>query len=247
VKVGWRLTGAGVFGPAHAPVFGTGAFDLAAARGTEVFDLPELKHQEPGTEHVIFLPAEVYLQPKAGRLAVLPRGKKWLSAPVGGAESVSVNFPQFVAQAEGINPVLLLSELAWGATRATPLGPGRQIVDHVPTQRFLVSIDLARALAGARGPAAQALGQAIQEQLIAARGPATVSVLTSIDHQGRVVQMQTDLPGTGEGTDLMALSYFGSGPAGPVRAPPSNQVVGIASITPSGERENNGGGDTDGG
>ncbi|MFL5824474.1 MAG: hypothetical protein ACJ764_13655 [Solirubrobacteraceae bacterium] len=246
-KIGWKLSGAAIFGHVRAPVFGSGTFDLARARGTETIDLPEIKHQEPGTEHAIFLPTEVYLQPKAGALAVLPHGKKWLSAPVGGSESVSRNFPQFVAQAEGVNPILLLNELRWGATRAEPLGPGRQIVDHAPTQRYRVAVDLPRALAAASGPGAQALSQAIQEQLIAAHGVTTFPVLTSVDHQGRVVQMLANWPGTGEGRELMAISHFGSGPKHPVTAPPQGQVVDITSITPSGERENNGGGDTDGG
>ena len=135
-----------------------------------------------------------------------------------GAESVSVNFPQFVAQAEGVNPVLLLRELEWGATDAVALGPGRQIVDHVPAERYRVSVNLTHALAGTEGPAAAAFRQAIQEQLVGGGGAGSFEVLTWVDHQGRVVQMQTRLPGTGEGTELLALSYFGS----PVRvaAPP---------------------------
>src|SRR5205807_2057748 len=118
------------------------------ARGRAVIDLPEVKHQEPGTEHLIFLPTKVYLQPKASGLAVLPRGKRWMSASMSGSESVSTNFPQFVAQVEGVSPVLLLSELRWGATHAVPLGASRQIVDHVPTHRYRVSISLPQALAG---------------------------------------------------------------------------------------------------
>jgi hypothetical protein len=243
-KIGWRLTGAEIFGNLKAPVSGNGPFDLAAARGREVIDLPEIRHQEPGTEHVIFLPSRVYLQPKAGSFLVLPRSKKWLSASIAGSESVSVNFPRFVAQVEGVNPVLLLSELKWGATRAVFLGPGRQIVDHVPAQRFRVSVDLTRALAGAGGLGAPALSQAIQEQLLGS-SRTTFDVLTWVDHQNRVVQMQTTLPGSGEGRELLALSYFGS--AAPVTPPPASQVVDITSLTPSGERENSGGGDTDGG
>jgi hypothetical protein len=244
-KIGWRLEGAAVFGHAPAPVFGTGPFDLRAARGTAVIDLPEIKHQEPGTEHVIFLPSQVYLQPKAGAVAVLPRGKRWMSASIAGSESVSTNFPQFVAQVEGVNPVLLLSELRWGATRAVPLGPARQIVDQVPSRRYRVSVDLTRALAGLTGPSAPALRQAIQEQLTGGHGLTSFDVLTLVDHQGRVVQMQAKLPGTGEGTELLALSYFGAQVS--ATPPPQKQVVDITSLTPSGERENNGGGDTDGG
>jgi hypothetical protein len=244
-KIGWRLEGAEVFGHVRAPVFGNGPFDLATARGREVLDLPEVKHQEPGTEHLIFLPSKVYLQPKASASAVLPRAKRWVSASIAGAESVSVNFPHFVAQIEGVNPVLLLSELKWGAVSAVPLGTGRQIVDHVQAQRYRVTVSLTRALAAARGPATAALGQAIQEQLVGAGASGSFTILTWVDRQGRVVQMRSTLPGTGEGSELMALSDFGS-PAR-VTAPPASQVVDLTSLTPSGERENSGGGDTDGG
>jgi hypothetical protein len=243
-KIGWRLEGAAIFGHVEAPVSGNGPFDLAAGRGKAVIDLPEIKHQEPGTEHAIFLPSRVYLQPKAGALVVLPSGKHWLSASLAGSEAVNVNFPQFVAQVEGVNPVLLLSELEWGATLAVPLGPGRQVVDHVPAHRYRVTVDLTRALAGAAGPGAPALGQAIQEQLLGG-GSTTFDMLTWVDHQGRIVQLRTNLPGSGEGRELLALSYFGS-PVN-VTAPPPAQVADITSLTPSGERENNGGGDTDGG
>jgi hypothetical protein len=249
--VGFRLEGAQVFGPVHAPVFGQGAFDFSSGRGSVVIDLPEARHQEPGTEHVIFFPTRVYLQPKGGALAVLPKGKRWLSATIAGSESVNRNFPQFVGQVEGVNPMLLLAELAWGAATSVPLGPGRQIVDHVPAQRYRVSVDLTRALSAASGPGAAALGQAIQEQLTAlssgsssARSP-SVSILTWVDRAGRVVQMQTSLPGAGEGTELAAVSYFGTKPQ--LAIPPPSQVVDITALTPSGERENNGGGDTDGG
>jgi hypothetical protein len=70
-------------------------------------------------------------------------------------------------------------------------------------------------------------------------------MLTWVDHQGRVVQIQARVPGTGEGTELLAISYFGA--AVRVVPPAPARVVDIASLTPSGERENNGGGDTDGG
>ena len=243
--IGWRLEGAQIFGPVRAAVYGQGPFDLQTGRGSETIDLPELAHQEPGTEHATYLPTTVFLQPKGRGLAALPRGKQWLSASLVGSEPVHTNFPSFVAQVEGVNPILLLAELEWGATASVPLGPGRQIVDHVPAQRYRVTIDLSRALAGVGGPLANVLSQAIQEQLTAAGGARSFTMLTWVDHQGRVVQMQARLPGTGEGTELLAISHFGA----PVRvtAPPPGRVIDITSLTPSGERENHGGGDSDGG
>lgn len=243
--IAWRLEGARVFGPTRAAVFGQGPFDLKAGRGSETIDLPELAHQEHGTEHAIFLPAKVYLQPRGSGFAVLPRGKRWLSASLIGAERVNVNFPNFLAQVEGVNPLLLLAELEWGTTGSRPLGPGRQIVDHVPGERYRVTVSLERALARAGGPSAGVLSQAMQEQLTAAGGASRFTVVTWVDRQGRVVQMQAALPGTGEGVELLAISSFGRSVQ--VRPPAPSSVIDIASLTPSGERENNGGGDSDGG
>lgn len=242
---GWRLDGARVFGPVHASVYGQGWFDFKAGRGDVTIDLPEERRQEFGTEHVVFLPSAVYLQPRAPGLTVLPPGKKWLSASLVGSEPVTTNFPRFVAQVEGVNPVLPLAELEWGATASVRLGPGRQIVDHVPAERYLVTVDLERALGHAGGPLGTVLGQAIQEQLTAAGAVRSFPVLTWVDRQGRVVQLQATLPGIGEGTELLAISYFGS--AVSVTVPKRSLVTDITSLTPSGERENNGGGDSDGG
>jgi hypothetical protein len=243
--IAWRLEGARVFGPTRAAVYGQGPFDLNAGRGSETIDLPELARQEHGTEHAIFLPTKVYLQPRGSGFAVLPRGKRWLSASLVGADRVNVNFPNFLAQVEGVNPLLLLAELEWGATGSRPLGPGRQIVDHVRAQRYRITVSLGRALALAGGPFAGVLSQAIQEQLTAAGGASRFTVLTWVDRQGRVVQMQATLPGTGEGVELLAISSFGTSVQ--VGPPAPASVIDIASLTPSGERENNGGGDSDGG
>jgi hypothetical protein len=90
-------------------------------------------------------------------------------------------------------------------TAVVPLGPGRQIVDDVPTQRYRVSVDLTRALSGASGPAAAALSLAIQEQLTtlgAARSSAatpSVSILTWVDRSGRVVEMRRACPALARG------------------------------------------------
>ncbi len=244
-RIGWQLDGAQVFGGVHASVYGQGPFDLKAGLGRVEIDLPEVGRQEPGTEHVIFMPTKVYLQPKGNGVAVLPRGKQWLSASLVGSESVNTNFPSFVAQVEGVNPLLLLAELEWGATASRRLGPSRQIVDHVPAERYRVTIDLQKALVAVGGPHAGVLSQAIQEQLTMGGGAQRVTADVWVDRQGRVVQVQARLPGTGEGRELLAVSYFGSNVK--VMKPSAEQVVDIASLTPSGERENNGGGDSDGG
>jgi hypothetical protein len=111
-------------------------------------------------------------------------------------------------------------------------------------------VDLARALSGATGPAAPASSLAIQEQLTAVGSgqssstSPTVPILVWIDRAGRVVQLQASLPGAGEGTAVVTVRSFGD--AVRIAAPPPTQVIDITSLSPSGERENNGGGDSDG-
>jgi hypothetical protein len=245
-RVSFSLDRASVFGSTRAPVFGHGAFDFSVGSGREVIDLPELRHQEPGTEHVIFLPGRVYLQPRASGGGVLPRGKHWLAVTLTGAESVRTNFPNFIGQVEGVNPGLLLQEILWGATQVAPI---RQPPSNkaVRARGYAVSIDLARALGRAGGTASVASSLAIQEQLTArgSTGRSRIWVFAWIDRTGRVVQLEGELPGSGTGTALVELSSFGTG--APVSLPAAAQVVGIGSLTPSGERENNGGGDSDGG
>jgi hypothetical protein len=248
-RVAAKLLGATAFGSARAPVFVYGAFDFRSALGHETIDLPEVKHQEPGTERVIFLPTQVFLQPKTAKGPALPKRKLWTAATLTGSDSVRTNFPQFVEQVEGVNPTLLLEEIAWGATAARALGP--YTILGVPTHEFEVTVDLSRALSASSGPNGPALSLAIQEALTAQGSGAssatapTVSILVWVDDAGRVAQVQASTPGAGAGTAEMTLSSYGT--TLHLTAPPASQVVDLTALTPSGERENNGGGDSDGG
>ncbi len=248
-SVSLRLDGSSALGGARAPVFGQGSFDFPANEGTLLLDLPEAAHQEHGNEHAILFPTLVYLQPKGTSAAVLPRGKAWMSATIAGSDSVTTNFPQFVGTVEGVNPVLGLSELAWGATSAQRLG--EELISGVPAQHYRVSVDLARALTVLRGQGALALGAAIQQQLTSVPSHGSGAAATSvplevwIDRTGRVIEYRSTFPGTGDGTTLIQMRSFGARVQ--VRAPAAGDVVDITQLTPSGERENNGGGDSDGG
>jgi hypothetical protein len=246
--VEFRLDGSRALGSSPAPVLGSGEFDFPSGVGSETIDLGEVNHQEPGTEHVIFLPSRVYLQPKSSAATVLPKGRAWMSATLTGSDSVHTNFPSFVLQVEGVNPQLLLAELAGGAVSAVPLGG--QTINEERASAYDVTVDLARALSASSGPAGAAFGQAIQSELAAlGSGPLAerrgTSITTWIDGAGRVVRMRASPPGAGVGAITTTMCCFGS----PVEVtqPPSSQVVDITALTPSGERENNGGGDSDGG
>jgi hypothetical protein len=247
-SVEFRLDGSRALGSSPAPVFGSGEFDFRSGTGSETIDLGEVNHQEPGTEHVIFRPSQVYLQPKSLATTVLPKGKAWVAATLTGSDSVRTNFPSFVLQVEGVNPQLLLTELAGGAVSAVPAG--QETINNEHARAYDVEIDLARALSALIGPTGAAFGQAIQSELTALGSGQSAekqgaSIRTWVDDAGRVIQMQTSPPGAGVGTVTMTMCCFGS--AVEVAPPPRSQVVDITSLTPSGERENNGGGDSDGG
>ncbi len=237
--VSFRLDGARAFGAARAPVFGRASFDLAAGKGTALIDLPEAVRQELGNEHAIIFPSRVYLQPKG---TTLPRGKQWVSATIVGSDPVSTNLPHFVVGVEGVNPALGLSELALGTTVARPLGP--ELISRIPAEHYRVSVDLARVLARLSGPSAPALALAVQQQLTSAPSD-VVPFSVWVDRTGRVIEYQAQFPGSGDGRALVELHPFGV-PA-QVAPPASGTVVDITSLTPSGERENSGGGDSDGG
>jgi hypothetical protein len=245
-RVVFRLVRPAEFGTTLAPVFGSGNFAFAAGRGTEAIDLPELPHQEHGTEHAVFGPGLVYLQPRGTSGRVLPRGKLWLSASLTGSDSVSTNFPSFIGQVEGVNPQLLLDELLWGATSATPTSQ-QPTVKGLRAQGYTVSVDLPRALAGAGRAGATAFSLAIQQQLTALAGhggSTSIQMVAWLDRSGRIAELEASPPGAGYATGFFGFSTFGT----PVRVdvPPAAQVIDITALTPSGERESNGGGDSDG-
>jgi hypothetical protein len=246
-EVQFELRGAHSFGPSSAPVLGSGRLDFAKGTGTETIDLGEVGKQEPGNESLVLLPSRAYLQPKSSGTAVLPKGKTWMSATLAGSESVATNFPTFTLQVESVYPQLLLEQLRGGAVAAR--ATGAQVVEGLPAQGYEVTVDLTKALSGLSGPSAPALGQAIQSELgasgTAGSGSGTRMTIAAWVTAGRVVRLRASPPGAGVGDATMTMCCFGA----PVHVaePPPSQVVDITALTPSGERENNGGGDSDGG
>ncbi|MGC2372248.1 MAG: hypothetical protein WA484_00080 [Solirubrobacteraceae bacterium] len=254
VGLEFRLDGSRALGSSPAPVLGSGEFNPGQGTGSETIDLGEVRHQEPGTEHVVFLPSRVYLQPKSTTGKVLPAGKAWVSATLSGSDSIDTNFPMFALQAEAVNPAFPLSELAGGAVSAValghrPLASGQEGIAESYAQAYEVTVDFTRALSASTGPSGAVFAQAIRSELAAGssgqsggggHGPITVWVA-----HGRVIQLRSSPPGAGVGTATMTMCCFGT----PVHTavPSPSQVVDIGSLTPSGERENNGGGDSDGG
>jgi hypothetical protein len=203
--------------------------------------------QPAGTETVLFVPTVVYVHEPNVAAAGLPPGKSWILGPLTQTETIATNFPQFILQVEALNPALLVAEVAWGGVSAAPVAS--QKVGSNLVHGYAVSVDLARAATRTSGPAASALSRAIQfEQTAQGSGPGAetprVEVVVWVDSHGRVVQILASPPGSGEGSTAFTLSNFGTPVA--VSPPQPSQVVDVATLTPGGERENNGGGDSDG-
>ena len=136
-----------------------------------------------------------------------------------------------------MNPQLLLHEIATGAVAAS--SSGHRVINHVPFTEYVVSVDLARALAAAG--ATGALRTAIQQQLTALRASrgtdagSLVRVVAGVDGVGRVVQLQASLPGSKLGTVQIGLAKFGS--TIPLSLPLTSQTADLGSLRRShGER-----------
>ena len=129
-----------------------------------------------------------------------------------------------------MNPQLLLEEIATGAVAAS--SSGHRVVDHVPFTEYVVSVDLARALAASA--ATGALRAAMQQELSALRaGRGThagsrVRIVARVDGAGRVGELQASLPGSKLGTVQIALRTFGS--TIPLSLPLPSETVDIASL-----------------
>ena len=140
----------------------------------------------------------------------LPKGDLWLSAEFTNAPSAGSTTASLALVLESMNPQLLLTEIATGAVAAS--SSGDRVVNHVPYTEYVVSVDLERALAAARG----ALRVAMQQELAAlrsARGAhvrALVRVVARIDGNGRLAQLQASLPGSSLGTVQITLWRFGT-------------------------------------
>jgi hypothetical protein len=235
------LQAAQVFGAPQPDQTGRGVFNLSA--GTGEVEVRQLS----GVETVLFFPTMVFVRQPANSGNALPPGKVWISTDLVQPETVSTNFAQFLLQVEDLNPALALAEMAWGATSAAPLG--RHSISGSSARGYLVTVDLATAAAGTSGPAAAALSKALQDERSASSaGPGTngagAQIRVWIGPAGQVIEIQASPAGSGAGTTLFKLSLYG--PTVTLTKPNLAQVVDIASLTPLGERENNGRGDADG-
>jgi hypothetical protein len=239
-KVSLTLTGGSLFGATASRVDGTGSYDFGALRGALTFSPSGSRTSEP----VIFTPSAVYVRPPPGG-SLLPAGKSWTVADFSDPEALTSNFPKLIPQAESVNPALTLGQLLWGGTAAAPAG--HETIGGEDAARYAVTVDLNRAADAVTGPARIPFARALATEAVALPSDrsATVTVGVWVSGGGRLARVMVAPPGIGVGTVTTSLSGFGVA----VRSdpPPAAQVVDILQLGPNGERENQNGGDSDGG
>jgi hypothetical protein len=241
------LTGATVFGAGAGTAEAAGAFDFPAMKGTLT-----LRPAGRAPQAVVFAPAAVYVQVPAPA-GLLPPGKSWIFADLSHPAAVRRNFPQLVAQAEGVDPGLAVAEVAWGMVAAVPAA--RQRLGAEDTVRYDLRVDLREALRHVAGPARLPFRVALQSQVDVrsrasepAERPApeatVIRALAWVTDAGQLAALQLRPPGAGVG--VVSLTLGGSGAAVRADPPAPSRVTDVAAISPFGERENQNGGDSDG-
>jgi hypothetical protein len=223
------LTDARLFGGAPGTILGRAQYSFPRGLGYEALQVPALGRRASGTAYLVFLPQQLWSKPAVS--SALPAGHLWISATF--TDAPPGPRPRSLALAlESTNPQLLLEEIATGAVAAS--SSGHRVIDHLPFTEYVVSVDLARALAATTE--AGALRTAMRQELSALRAgrgshaSSRVRIVAGVDGAGRIAQLEASLPGSKLGTVQIALRTFGS--RIPLSLPLPSETVDIASLRP---------------
>jgi hypothetical protein len=195
----------------------------------------------------IFTPDAVYMC-AAKTSGSLLRPGTWTAVRFSNTKSVRRDLPNLIGQLESLNPALTLSELVWGAVRASD--SGHDVILGQVASRYDLTVQPAQALVNATG-AETAFAIALESQMSALPPSPTADAAFPtfgarvwLSASGRLLRVELSPPGAGVGT----LSLILGSPGAPVHVvlPPAGEVADLASFIPSGERENHNGGDSDG-
>jgi hypothetical protein len=237
------LSGGTAFGAAASAASESGSFDFPARRGEVALSIAG----SSADRSFIFTPDAVYMRP-AKTSGSLLRAGTWTAVRFSDTKSVRRDLPNLIGQLESLNPALTLSELVWGATRAS--ASGHDVIGGQVASRYDLTVQPAQALVNATG-AGTAFAIALESQMSAlassrsAEGAfPTFGARVWLSGLGRLLRIEFSPPGAGVGT--LSLTLGSPGTAVHAVAPPADQVVDLASFIPSGERENHNGGDSDG-
>lgn len=234
--------------PNPTSAYEAGAFDFARGTGSVVAShAPPSKLAGKPTWFAVYFPHAAFYQPPQNAGWKLPPAKPWIAIDLVEATSASPKLPRLIPQLESFNPLIALNEVAWGTVGA--IAQGQQRVAGEATTRYLVTVDLRSALKKAQGPSKTAFIAAVGPQVRSLSG-ATVSGSASratfhvwVTAKGRIMQLATrSLVGTGTRTTVIRASHASVS----AQPPPRSRAVELNSILPSSERENTGGGDSDG-
>lgn len=231
-RVGITLVPGPVFGVRPPSVTGVGLFDFASGRGRVQL------REASGTETLRFVPEAFYVrEPPSRGPSGLPVGKSWIAVGLAEVPGPGSSIPQFVDQAEAVNPALVLAELARGARTAKPTAHST----GSSSPEYAVAVDLRRAASTTAGPATAAFVRAVGDQISAvARGTGGAAVMelkVQLGGGGRVTRVEFSPPGSGIGRVALAFSDAVPTRALQVARPPASETVDIAAITAGGEQE----------
>jgi hypothetical protein len=219
-------TGARLFGGTPGTIPVRAQYSFPRGLGYAALQVPALGRRASGTAYLVFLPQQLWTKPVVNR--ALPQGHLWISATFTDARP-GPRPPSLALALESINPQLLLEEIATGAVAAS--SSGQHVVNHLPFSEYVVSVDLARALAAAR---AGALRTAMRQELSALRARrgthagSRVQIVAGVDAAGRITELQASVPGSRLGTVQIALVKFGS--IIPLSLPLPSETVDIESL-----------------
>jgi hypothetical protein len=224
------LTGARLFGGTPGPIAGRSQYSFSRGLGYAALQVPALGRRAAGSAYLVFLPQLLWSRPAVH--SALPAGHLWISATFSGARSPGARPPSLALALETLNPQLLLEEIATGAVAAS--SSGQRVVNHLPYSEYVVSVDLARAIAGSKTGALRTAMRQELAALRAARGThagSLVQIVAGVDGSGRITQLRAALPGSRLGTVQFALLRFGS--RIPLSLPLPSQTSDIASLARS--------------
>jgi hypothetical protein len=204
---------------------GRAAYDFRTGLGYEFLQL-QLRHRSYQTLYCDLEPATFLLAPSPAPDGVLPAGKTWISVPLTGAAADRV----LAAQAEGLAPVLLLDEVAWGAQGAS--SAGTRVVENVPMNEYRVSVNLTTALSAARKARRGSIAAAIEQELHASPSR-RVSIVVWVSGPGYIGKVESQVPGSGLGTVSFSFSSFTRPYTG--TRPPASQIARLASLERGGQ------------
>jgi hypothetical protein len=189
------------FGGAAEVLGGRAAYDFRRGLGYEALAL-QPKNGSSRTLFIDFLPAAAFIAPSPAPPGSLPEGKSWISVPLGSKTGTS---EALSAQLGGLAPELFLYEIAWGARSAS--SAGSSVVGHVPMSRYIVSVDLAKALAAAERAGRPALAAALAAELHASAS-GHVRLEAWVNGPGYVAKVKGPVPGSGLGAVTFVFSNF---------------------------------------